>query len=70
MSRRKRTTEIMIAVPTTLKAVSELLGVHPATVTARYHRIKDKHPRSAVTLEALADSHKGAAYRGKFIKEK
>jgi hypothetical protein len=61
--RRPRTTSIMIAVPTTLKAVGEYLGANPATIAARYHRIQDAYPRRVVTLEALAESHRGKTIR-------
>lgn len=56
--RRTRTTSIMIAVPTTIKAVAEYLGVEPSTVAGRYHRVHDAAPNRVVTLHALAASHK------------
>lgn len=65
-ARRKRTTTIQVVIPATIKALADILGVHPSTLAARYHRIKDAHPRAVPTLQALVDSHKGGAYRGKF----
>lgn len=64
--RRTRTTEICIAVPTTLKAVAEHLGVSSATVTARYHRIQDAYPNRVVRIEQLATSHKTKPFKGRF----
>lgn len=66
--RRTRTTSICIAVPTTLKAVAEHLGIGSGTVAQRYHRIQDAYPGRVVRLEQLAESHKTGPYRGKFNK--
>lgn len=68
--RRRRTTMIYVAIPTTLKAVAELLGAHPATIGARYHRVKDAHPKCVPCLDTLAVSHKTRAHRGRYAKRK
>ena len=62
-TRRKRTTQIQIVVNTSINDVAKLLKLHPATVSARYHRIHDKYPRRAVLLEALAESHQTSSFK-------
>lgn len=66
MARRKRTTIIWIAVPTTFKEVGKLLKVSPGTIAQRFHRLHDAHPRSAIKLDSLATSHKTKQFRGKY----
>lgn len=61
MSRRTRTTKIEVSICTTFKDLANTLGISVSTLSARYHRLKDAHPRRAVKLDDLRVNHKTTA---------
>lgn len=66
MARKKRTTKPLVVFTISFHELSKIIKVPEGTIAARYHRIKRKHPRCAVMLSALRESHKTAKYRGRY----
>lgn len=68
MKRRTRTTKALVVMALSFKELSAILGIPAGTIAGRYHRIKRAHPKSAVMVSALRESHKTRAHRNRYTK--
>jgi hypothetical protein len=51
--RRTRTTKIKVVTETSFKSLAEQTGIPQPTISARYHRFKEMHPRKVPTVADL-----------------